>query len=71
MLAVLDEREADLWLDASTPAEAAVAMLRPHERPELEMFRVSPRVNRVGISDPECIAPYVAPSPDQPSLFGS
>lgn len=45
------------WLDPATPADDALAMLRPAPDDLLTAYRVSTRVNNVRNDDPECAAP--------------
>jgi putative SOS response-associated peptidase YedK len=76
----------DLWLDCdAVPAEEAAALIKPADDALLEIYPVSPAVNRV-VNDSEALilpasanAPAAAPSPakpkkikspdDQPTLF--
>ena len=50
----------DAWLDATTPAAEAQALLRPYDPDAMEAFPVSTRVNSPRNDDPDCIAPLVA-----------
>ena len=61
------------WLNpALNDAEELLQMLAPRETEELEMFPVSPRVNKPAFDDASCISPAAEPSPIEPpqhSLF--
>lgn len=62
MPALLDAAAVDKWLDPSTPAAEALALLRPYAG-KLEFYPVSDAVNRVGQSSPEMVQP-LAPKPE-------
>ena len=61
---LLPEDEA-LWLDHGvTATERVLPVLRPYPAVEMEAYPVSPRVNKAGVNDPECVR-----RADVPSLF--
>ncbi|HXV23049.1 MAG TPA: SOS response-associated peptidase [Alphaproteobacteria bacterium] len=57
MPAVLPPEEFEEWLDAGTPGERLLGMLRPYPAARTNAYPVSPRVNNVRNDDPGCIEP--------------
>ena len=55
---VLDYDHYDRWLDRSTPDIADLSeLLRPYPADELEVYPVTPKVNRAGTDEPELLEP--------------
>jgi putative SOS response-associated peptidase YedK len=65
MPVILDPADHVAWLDPETPAEGALALLRPYPVEAMIAYPVSSRVNNVRCDDPACIAP----EPDRPDLL--
>jgi putative SOS response-associated peptidase YedK len=57
MPVVLPHHELDAWLDADTPLDDVLALLRPYEGNDLRATRVSRYVSNARNEGPECIAP--------------
>ncbi len=56
MPVVMDYDSYDRWLDRSTPDIADLSeLLRPYPAEELEIYPVSPKVNRAGMDKPELL----------------
>ena len=66
MPVVLSRDEALEWIDVEeSDFERLRAFLRPCDPERLEAFPVTPRVNRVGEDDPDCVAPLAEPVRDR------
>lgn len=71
MLVVLEEPEADEWLDPRTPVEVAVSLLQSRPLDDFEMYRVTTSMNRIAYNGPHCIAPLEVDDgpPEELNLF--
>jgi putative SOS response-associated peptidase YedK len=49
-----DERQ---WLEQNTIPEKALSVLRPYPAELMQMYEVSPRVNRATVDQPDLIEP--------------
>lgn len=71
MPVILEKNQQKLWLDAKTPEEELLAMLRPYPALKMDRHAVSHRINSLNFDDPSLVAP--APATDQfgnYTLFG-
>ena len=65
MPAVLKPEEFDAWLSGE-PAKAIIPLLAPIEAEALDVYPVTPRMNRTEYEAPDAVQPL---KPDQTSLF--
>ena len=60
---ILPPEQFDLWLDSSKADEKEVAaLIAPAPESLMEVYEVSPAVNRVANDSPELVEPYAAPA---------
>ena len=72
MPVILELEESKTWLNESTAKETMAQLLRPAAKGLLQMYPVSPQVNRVGNDSPSCIAkvePQAKPAAPERGLF--
>jgi len=71
MPVIVDPKAFDLWLDcANVDANTAAALIAPAPDNLLEVYEISPDVNRVANDSPTLLEPFTAPAepPSQPDV---
>lgn len=54
----------DLWLRGEADAQSAANLIKPAPDGSMEVYEVSPAVNKVANDTPDLVEPYTAPSPE-------
>jgi putative SOS response-associated peptidase YedK len=66
---ILPPEQFELWLDDREDVRAATALIRPAPEGSMEVYEVSPAVNKVVNDTPELIEPHSSPAePESPKL---
>ena len=65
--AIVPPGQFDFWLSPQTDAETAAALIAPAPTGSMEVYEISPVVNRVANDSPELLWPYTAPNEATPA----
>ena len=58
---IVPPEQFDLWLSSETDANIAAELIAPAPQGSMEVYEVSPAVNKVANDSPELVEPYTAP----------
>jgi putative SOS response-associated peptidase YedK len=59
---IMAPEQFDLWLSSETDANIAAQLIAPAPQGSMEVYEVSPAVNKVANDTPDLVEPYTAPS---------
>jgi putative SOS response-associated peptidase YedK len=63
---IVSQEQFDLWLGGEATAAAAAKLIAPAADGSMEVYEVSPAVNKVANDSPELLKPFTAPSEPAP-----
>ena len=62
---IVEPEQFDLWLGGEADADRAAALIRPAPDGSMEVYEVSPAVNKVANDSPELVVPYTSPPEEE------
>jgi len=62
---IVEPEQFDLWLGGEGDADRAAALIRPAPDGSMEVYEVSPAVNKVANDTPELVVPYTSPPEEE------